>query len=131
PKYRHGPINGDVVVDADVEREKMKVDVSALLGGDIYALLRQRSERAQSRFSRERDEERALKERQRCLKKLQDALDIPQEVLDELPTAEAIRSKAAAHGAEASASDSVDQNTADPTPAVPTANDSDTEENPS
>ena len=33
PKYASGPINGDVVSDADLKREKMKVDISALLGG--------------------------------------------------------------------------------------------------
>lgn len=95
PKYKNGPINGDVVKDEDVDREKMKTDISSILGGDIYSLLRQRHERATSRFSKERDEERALKERQRCLKKLQEAFDIPDEVLQELPTAEAIQNKAA------------------------------------
>ena len=99
PKYRHGPINGDVVQADDVEREKMKVDVSSLLGGDVYALLRQRSERAKSRFSRERDDERALKERQRCLKKLQQQLDIPEDVLAQLPSAEQIQANAAARRA--------------------------------
>ncbi|MEM7357164.1 MAG: 4Fe-4S binding protein [Acidobacteriota bacterium] len=96
PKYRHGPINGDVVQAKDVEREKMKVDVSSLLGGDIYSLLKKRSERAKSRFSRERDDERALKERQRCLKKLKDQLDIPDDVLEQLPSAEQIQANAAA-----------------------------------
>jgi hypothetical protein len=57
-------------------------------------MLRDRTERAKSRFSKERDEERALKERKRCLKKLQEGLDIPQEVMDALPTVEAIRRKA-------------------------------------
>jgi Pyruvate/2-oxoacid:ferredoxin oxidoreductase delta subunit len=95
PKYKNGPINGDLVKGEDIEREKMKTDISSLLGGDIYALLRQRHERASSRFSKERDEERALKERQRCLAKLQEQLDIPDEVLRELPTADAIRARAA------------------------------------
>ena len=35
PKYGAGPINGDEVKTEDLEREKMKVDISALLGGDI------------------------------------------------------------------------------------------------
>lgn len=99
PKYRHGPINGDVVKNDDVEKEKMKVDVSSLLGGDIYSLLKKRSERAKSRFSRERDDERALKERQRCLKKLQEQLDIPADVLQQLPSAEEIKANAAARRA--------------------------------
>jgi Pyruvate/2-oxoacid:ferredoxin oxidoreductase delta subunit len=94
PKYRHGPINGDRVSDDDLRREAMKVDISALLGGDIYSLLRDRSAKAKSRFSKERDDERALKERQNCLLKLQKEMDIPMEVLASLPTPEAIRVKA-------------------------------------
>ena len=70
PKYKAGPINGDVVSDADLRREKMKVDISALLGGDIYSMLRDRSEKAKSRFSKERDSGKALQERQKCLVKL-------------------------------------------------------------
>jgi NAD-dependent dihydropyrimidine dehydrogenase PreA subunit len=96
PKYRHGPINGDEVNSEDVRREAMKVDISALLGGDIYAALRDRSTRAKSRFSKERDEERALKERQRCLIQLQQKLDIPPEVLASLPSLDQIRAKAEA-----------------------------------
>lgn len=95
PKYKAGPINGDEVNDADLEREKMKVDISALLGGDIYAALRQRSEHARSRFAKERDETRALDERKRCLAKLQQALDIPPEVLASLPSLEDIRERTA------------------------------------
>jgi NAD-dependent dihydropyrimidine dehydrogenase PreA subunit len=96
PKYRHGPINGDEVNADDVRREAMKVDISALLGGDIYAALRDRSARAKSRFSKERDDERALKERQNCLLKLQETLDVPPEVLAALPSLDEIRAKAEA-----------------------------------
>jgi NAD-dependent dihydropyrimidine dehydrogenase PreA subunit len=95
PKYKAGPINGDVVNEADLDREKMKVDISALLGGDIYAALRQRSTDARARFSRERDEKRALDERKKCLTKLQQALDIPPEVLAALPSREQIEAKTA------------------------------------
>jgi Pyruvate/2-oxoacid:ferredoxin oxidoreductase delta subunit len=101
PKYKAGPINGDEVNPADLEREKMKVDISALLGGDIYAALRQRSAHAQSRFARERDDARALEERKRCLAKLQQALDIPPEVLSALPTADLIRERGAQAAARA------------------------------
>jgi NAD-dependent dihydropyrimidine dehydrogenase PreA subunit len=94
PKYRSGPINGDEINEVDLRREGMKVDISALLGGDIYALLRERSAKAKSRFSKERDEGRALKERQRCLAKLQEALDIPPELLAALPSAEQIQTRA-------------------------------------
>jgi Pyruvate/2-oxoacid:ferredoxin oxidoreductase delta subunit len=98
PKYRFGPINGDEVNSDDVRREAMKVDISALLGGDIYAALRDRSAKAKSRFSKERDEDRALKERMRCMDKLKQSMgqmDIPTEVLASLPSPDQIREKAA------------------------------------
>jgi len=94
PKYRQAPINGAEVQDDDLRREKMKVDISSLLGGDIYQALRDRSVRANSRFSKERDEDRALKERKRCLKTLVQELDIPAEVLASLPSMDEIQSKA-------------------------------------
>jgi len=94
PKYKAGPINGDVVSDADLQREKMKVDIWALLGGDIYQMLRDRSEKARSRFSKERDSDKALKERQKCLVKLAQAGDIPPEVLMSLPSPEEIARRA-------------------------------------
>jgi Pyruvate/2-oxoacid:ferredoxin oxidoreductase delta subunit len=93
PKYKTGPINGDVVRIEDIQREKMKVDISALLGGDIYAALKQRSYDAKERFTRERDEKRALEERKRCLAKLREQLDIPPEVLAALPSLDQIREK--------------------------------------
>jgi Pyruvate/2-oxoacid:ferredoxin oxidoreductase delta subunit len=93
PKYKAGPINGEPVNSEDVRREVMKVDISSLLGGDIYQALRDRSERAKSRFSKERDSERALKERTRCLTTLKDQLGIPDEVLSSLPDLAAIAAK--------------------------------------
>ena len=95
PKYKAGPINGDEINPEDVQREKLKVDISALLGGDIYAALRQRSEHARTRFGKERDDKRALEERKKCLTKLQQDLGIPPEVLAALPSADEIREKAA------------------------------------
>jgi Pyruvate/2-oxoacid:ferredoxin oxidoreductase delta subunit len=94
PKYKAGPINGDMVSNADLQREKMKIDISALLGGDVYAMLRERSEKAKSRFSKERDADKALKERQKCLVKLASAGDIPPEVLMSLPSPEEIARRA-------------------------------------
>jgi hypothetical protein len=88
-----GPINGDEVREADIHREKMKVDISALLGGNIYAALRTRSQESKQRFARERDDKRALEERRRCLTKLQEELDIPPEVLAALPSLDQIRAK--------------------------------------
>ena len=76
PKYGKGPINGDRVREEDVKREKMKVDISSLLGGDIMSKLKERHVEAKQRFSKERDEKKALRERERCLKKLQDDQDL-------------------------------------------------------
>jgi len=103
PKYRHGPIHGGEVNSDDVRREAMKVDISALLGGDIYSALRDRSAKAKSRFSKERDEDRALKERMTCLAQLQKDMDIPAEVMAALPSLDEIRAKAEAAKARAEA----------------------------
>jgi NAD-dependent dihydropyrimidine dehydrogenase PreA subunit len=103
PKYRHSPIRGGEVNADDLRREAMKVDISALLGGDIYSALRDRSAKAKSRFSKERDEDRALKERLNCLSKLQKEMDIPGEVLAALPSVDEIRSRAEAAKARAQA----------------------------
>ncbi len=94
PKYRNGPINGDEINNEDVKREQMKVDISSLLGGDIYEALKTRSVKAKSRFAKERDEDKALKERMRCLKKLSEGLDVPDEVLASLPSMDQIQQKA-------------------------------------
>jgi Pyruvate/2-oxoacid:ferredoxin oxidoreductase delta subunit len=103
PKYSAGPINGDVVRDSDLGREKMKVDISALLGGDVYSALRQRSDAAKARFSKERDEKKALQERQKCLAKLASAGGIPAEVLMSLPSVEEISRRAEEAKAKAAA----------------------------
>lgn len=104
PKYKAGPINGDEVSDSDLQREKMKIDISALLGGDVYSLLRERTEKAKSRFSKERDADKALAERQKCLVKLSSiAADIPPEVLASLPGPEEIARRAEEAAARARA----------------------------
>jgi hypothetical protein len=77
----------------------MKVDITSLLGGDIYSSLRTRSDKAKSRFSKERSPDKALDERKRCLTKLQQSGIIPAEVLAELdlaslPSPEEIQRKA-------------------------------------
>lgn len=99
PKYSAGPINGEAVRQEDVARESMKIDISSLLGGDIYSSLRNRSEKAKSRFSKERSPDKALQERKRCLTQLQQSGLIPAEVLAELdlaslPSPEEIQRKA-------------------------------------
>lgn len=96
PKYSGGPINGDKVDPKDLEREKMKVDISSLLGGDIYSSLRNRSAEAKSRFSKERSPDKALVERKKCLTKLQNDGFIPAEVLENLPSPEEIQRRAEA-----------------------------------
>ena len=94
PPVNRVPINGDTVSSADMQREKMKVDISSLLGGDVYHTLRQRSERAKSRFSKERSSDKALGERKKCLTKLAQSGDIPMEVLMSLPSPEEIAERA-------------------------------------
>lgn len=96
PKHNAGPINGEAVGPAGTRRETMKVDISALLGGDVYQRLRERNGRGQARFSKERDSDLALAERRRCLAKLAELGDIPPEVLMGLPAPEEIRRRAEA-----------------------------------
>ncbi len=103
PKYKAGPINGDVVRDSDMQKEKMKVDISSLLGGDVYSMLRHRSDDAKARFSKERDDKKALAERQKCLTKLAQAGDIPAEVLMSLPSPDEILRRAGEAKAKAAA----------------------------
>jgi Pyruvate/2-oxoacid:ferredoxin oxidoreductase delta subunit len=96
PKYKTGPVNGEEVSEEDMSRENMKIDISALLGGDIYSTLRDRHKQAENRFEKERDDKRALNERMRCIKDLQKDLDIPAEVLMSLPSQEEIKQRAVA-----------------------------------
>lgn len=103
PKYKAGPINGDPVNRNDPDREALKVDVSALLGGDVHSLLRGRTERARSRFSPERDADQALRERQKCLAKLRQSIDIPPEVMLSLPSPEEMQKRASDAAARAQA----------------------------
>ncbi|HMJ91442.1 MAG TPA: hypothetical protein VK530_16590 [Candidatus Acidoferrum sp.] len=110
PKYKSGPINGDVVSAEDLQREKMKIDISSLLGGDVYAMLRERSDRAKTRFSKERDAGKALNERQKCLTKLVQEGDIPPEVLMSLPSPDEIARRAVEAKAKAQAA--LDRNAA-------------------
>ena len=112
PKYKSGPINGDVVSDQDLNREKMKIDISALLGGDVHQMLRDRSQRSRSRFSKERDSGKALGERTKCLTKLaaEADIDIPLEVLQSLPSADEIAKKTAEANAKAQAALNSQQN---------------------
>lgn len=117
PKYGKGPINGDIVRAEDVQREAMKVDISTLLGGDLYGSLRSRQKDARKRFSTERDESKALLERKRCLGKLKKTLDIPDEVLMTLPSADDIEERAARAKAKLAKRQGRSQTVADAKPA--------------
>ena len=117
PKYKKGPINGDVVREQDIQREAMKVDISTLLGGDLYGSLRTRQRDARKRFSTERDESKALLERKRCLGKLRKDLDIPDEVLMTLPSAEDIEERAARAKAKLAKRQAMSQTVKDTRPA--------------
>jgi hypothetical protein len=79
PKFKDRPIDGDVVREDDARGEKVGVDVGGLVHGDVYETLRKRGRK---RFAPDRDE--ALAERRRCVEraKLQEKLDIPDDVLD-------------------------------------------------
>ena len=110
PKYQQGPINGDVINEADLGREKMKVDISSLLGGDIYSALKNRSEAAKSRFSKERSPDKALDERKKCLTKMVTDGFIPADVLAALPSPDEIMRKA--DEAKAKAQAALDANAA-------------------
>jgi Pyruvate/2-oxoacid:ferredoxin oxidoreductase delta subunit len=94
PKYHAAPINGDIIQANDLNREKIKVDISSLLGGDLYSTLRVRSEKNKSRFSKERSSDKALEERKKCLTKMVDDGFIPHDVLASLPSAHEILEKA-------------------------------------
>jgi len=93
PKFKSGPISGQFI-DNNPEREKIKVDISALLGGDIYARLRTRNTLARARFSTERDPDEAREQRRRCLAKLAELGQIPPEVLASLPSPDELRQRA-------------------------------------
>lgn len=75
PKYPHEPINGGEVRLEDQRREK--VDISSLLGGSVYESLRERS---RTRFSAERDPQKALEERRRQLARLMESGALPPEL---------------------------------------------------
>jgi len=104
PKHKTGPINGQEISDAASAQGGMKLDISALLGGDAQSLLRNRSARSKTRFSKDRTEDQALSERRKYL--VQHSLltdEIPQEVLMSLPSSEVIARKVEEAAARAKA----------------------------
>lgn len=94
PKYPDAPINGAEVDEAALKRESMTADLPSLLRGGVADALRRRSDSAKKRFSRERDQEQALKERCNCLVQLQGQLGVPPQVIESISVDE-LRTKAA------------------------------------
>ena len=99
PKHDADAINGGTS-GGGVTREAMKVDISALLGGNLHSLLRERSG---PRFSKERNPDQALHERRKYLAALAQTGDIPLEVFNNLPPPEEIVRLAAEAKAKAQA----------------------------
>ena len=94
PQCPSPAMNGSEIAMADGAREPMKVDISTLLGGDVYERLRARNQKSGPRFSKERDPQTALEERQKYLAEA--AREIPPEVLRSLPPAEELHQRALA-----------------------------------
>ena len=74
-----------------------------LLGGDIYARLRDRSEAGEVPLFQGTQPDKALEERKKCLTKMAQDGFIPAEVLENLPSPEEILRRAAAAAAKADA----------------------------
>lgn len=75
PKHPAGVIHGgEVAEDGAAVHDAVKADLSSLLGGDVYALLRQRNA---PRFSKDRDPALALAERRKFLEALERNPDPP------------------------------------------------------
>ena len=65
PKHPRAPING-APVGPEGEAEPVRVDLEALVSGDVHEALRRRSEAARRRFSQAPDLQQAEAERDRC-----------------------------------------------------------------
>ena len=85
PKHASGPVVGGEL------KPPAKVDLSALLGGDVYGTLRERRGQARQRFSMDQDPGKALEERQRRLAQMGALDSLPPEVLRALPPPEEIQ----------------------------------------
>jgi Pyruvate/2-oxoacid:ferredoxin oxidoreductase delta subunit len=86
PKYRYGPVNGDTANTEEFQQQAVKIDIPSLLGGDTLQALRDRNAKSKNRFSKDRDGNQAMLERQRHLQEIQRALDIPVELLPRFPS---------------------------------------------
>ncbi len=100
PKCAVAAMNGSDMTEASGNSGPAKVNISALLGGNLYERLQERNRQCQARFSKDRDPQIALAERRQYLAEL--ARDIPPEVLNALPSMDEMRQRAAAAQARAS-----------------------------
>ena len=91
PKHLAETIHGGTV-PGGAPRPVPKADLSALLGGDLYSVLRARNS---PRFSPDRSPEAALEERRECLAALAREGGIPLEVLENLPPTPELAQRAA------------------------------------
>ncbi len=80
PKHKASPVNGGEVTEADERREKVAIDPSKLLQGDVYAALRARGRR----FAADEDAGAGRAERLKRLAELREELGIPPEVIADL-----------------------------------------------
>ncbi|MDP6379899.1 MAG: hypothetical protein QF662_01030 [Phycisphaerae bacterium] len=89
PEYGAGPIDGSEAGSEDeLGLEKVKVDVAAVLGSDVYAALRNRARGGARRFAAPvQDVQQAVAERHRCacLAKMSEEYGIPAEALMSSP----------------------------------------------
>jgi Pyruvate/2-oxoacid:ferredoxin oxidoreductase delta subunit len=100
PKCSVAAMNGSDLPVTTSNSAPAKVNISALLGGNLYERLQERNRQCQARFSKDRDPQIALAERRQYLAEL--AKDIPPEVLNALPSMDEMRQRAAAAQARAS-----------------------------
>ncbi|MDD5349394.1 MAG: ferredoxin family protein [Chthoniobacteraceae bacterium] len=99
PKHPAEAIHGGTP-PGKAPRPQPKADLSALLGGDLYGILRARNG---TRFSPDRSPEAALEERRKCLAALAREGGIPLDVLETLPPPAELLQRAAQARASAQA----------------------------
>jgi Pyruvate/2-oxoacid:ferredoxin oxidoreductase delta subunit len=83
PKHKSAPINGGEGGSAAEAGAVRKADLSALLGGDVYAGLRARNGAARRRFSTGPEQEQAMTERWAQIEALVASGEIPAEVIEQ------------------------------------------------
>jgi Pyruvate/2-oxoacid:ferredoxin oxidoreductase delta subunit len=86
PKYASAPINGGEVKEGDSSIEPVKVDKTALMGGDLLKVLHERGKNG-SRFSPDPDQIRAVQERLAHLAGSRRPIDVPLSALTSKPPA--------------------------------------------